>query len=990
MKKYLLKLRFLYFASLLFKVFLLITAAIITGIALSPFLPVNIILLLLSIPLSIYTTEKFLALITPRRFLWKIEEDNPWLDERLISYYELKKEDNIFVQRLEKELKDLLAQRKLQIKISLTRDFRILYSSIIILLLSLFINVKYFSGWYSKYRFPLDPGYTCIFADDSVLIRQPFQKEITYLIHCKKPQDRLLSVEDTVLKIKNFNPGRYYIKASTGKLRSTVSIVDILATPHVDSVKVESRGKTHKNEKSLLVKKGEKIRVDVYTDTDLKSILFLNSKPVYTGARHLSYTLKAENDFNMNILFQFGRLARRYHLFDAIVLNNLPPKIEIFEPRSLISDIPANMQAIIRGSVEDEDGIKRVILNYNIRNQSMKILLKRYTSIIPYDTFSLIFNLNEFNLLPGDELRFKIMAEDIYRLYAESEEYIFRFPTIDEIYDELNEEVATGMKTVQESRNMFENFEDRLEGYIDSLKFKTNLDEEAQKKLKSSLKEIITKLQYSQKKLENFQKVISRIKELSLSPDVIRNIEKISKLLDEIMNEELKDLFNNLQKISRTEDEKNLKDLASRIEKNRKKIIENLEFFEKLLERVKEEMEMERIFTKLDDLYTKRKDIRLQTQTGSNIDTLLQKEQEFKKELDSLNYTIQDMFRNYKDKETINKILNELKSLMNEVYSSQDNILSSMKKRNRMQAVQFQKEQESELGRILKQFKNLRSAMNAARTSELMHLLDKVRRELLFISLNLEDNLENENIFPYFYDALLKAREDLKEFSFMFLVGGTGLLRILDFATDSLASSPAKSLQGINLVILNLYRIYSAMQNQSKGQGMQDAMKILENLLKQQASLTKRTSGLLPLPLTFPVQSELERLLEEQKALESQLMEMYMKSNNEELRQKIYEALKEIDKAQQKLAQHKLTKDIIEHQRRALKHMLDAERALKEQKFSEKRYAEPPKPYTVHPPSELHYRTQIEEINRAMQELDKLAPEYQKIIRKYLLKLLED
>ncbi|MCD6131766.1 MAG: hypothetical protein J7J61_06675, partial [Candidatus Hydrothermae bacterium] len=150
------------------------------------------------------------------------------------------------------------------------------------------------------------------------------------------------------------------------------------------------------------------------------------------------------------------------------------------------------------------------------------------------------------------------------------------------------------------------------------------------------------------------------------------------------------------------------------------------------------------------------------------------------------------------------------------------------------------------------------------------------------------------------------------------------------------------------------------------------------------------TGGLLPLPFTYPVQSELEKLLEEQKALKSQLMEMYMKSSNEELRQKIYEALKEIDKAQQKLAGHKLTEDIIEHQRRALKHMLEAERALKEQRFSEKRYAEPPKPYIVPHPSELQYKTEIQEINRALQQIDKLDPTYQKIIRKYLLQLLED
>ena len=990
MKKYLLKLYFLYFASLVFKTFLLTTAAIVVGIAFSPLLPQKVILLVLSVLLSFYITEKFLLLFIPRRFLWRIEKDNPWLNERLVSYYELKKEDNIFVQRLEKELKDLLIQKKLRMRISFQREFRILYFSIIILFLSLLINVKYFSGWHNKYKFPLDPNYACIFADDSTFIKQPFHEKTTFLIHCKKPEVQILSIRDTVLKIKNFKPGRYYIKASVSKLKSTISIVDILPVPRVDSIKVKLGNKIYKNEKSLLIKRGEEFKLDVYVCGDFKSILFFNSEVIATGTGHLSYNGNATKDFTVDILFQSGLLTRRYHLFDAIVLNNLPPRIEIQVPRSLISDIPASMQLIIRGSVEDEDGIKRVVLNYRIRNQKMKILLKRYSTVIPYDTFSMIFNLDEFQLLPGEELRFKIMAQDIYGLYAESEEYIVRFPTLNEIYSELTEEVATGMKTVQESRSKFDDFQERLEGYIDSLKFKADLDEEAQKKLKNSLEEIITKLQNSQKSLENFQEVISRMRELSISPDIIKNIEKISKLLNVIMNEELKDLFNNLQKISKIEDEEKLKDIADRIAKNRKKIIENLEFFEKLLERVKEEMEMERIFTQLDDLYTKRKDIRLQTQTGLDMDTLFQEEQKFKKGLDSLNHSIQEKLKNYEDIKSVEKILNELKTSMDKVFSSQDKILSSVKKKRRKRAVQFQKEQESELGRILKQFKNLRNAMDAARSSELMHLLDKIRRELLFISLNLENNLKNESIFPYFHDALLKARDDLKEFSFMFLIGGTGLLKILDFAIDSLNSTPDKSLQSINLVILNLYRIYSAMQNQSKGQGMQDAMKILENLLKRQASLTRRTSGLLPLPFTYPVQSELEKLLEEQKALKSQLMEMYMKSSNEELRQKIYEALKEIDKAQQKLAEHKLTEDIIEHQRRALKHMLEAERALKEQRFSEKRYAEPPKPYIVPHPSELQYKTEIQEINRALQQIDKLDPAYQKIIRKYLLQLLED
>jgi len=990
MKKYLLKLYSLYFASLIFKTFLLTIAAIILGIAFSPLLPQKLILLVLSILLSFYITEKFLLLIIPQRFLWRIEKDNPWLKERLISYFELRKEDNIFVQRLEKELKDLLHQKKLRMKTSFKSEFRTLYFSIIILFLSLLINAKYFSGWYNKYRFPLEPGYACIFADDSTFVKQPFHKKITFLILRKKPEDQILSTRDTVLKIKNFKPGRYYIKASTSRLKSTVSIVDILPVPRVDSIKVKLGNKIYKNEKNLLIKKGEQFKLDVFVCEGVKTILFFNSEAVATGRKHLFYNGNATKDFSVDIMFQSGPLTRKYHLFDAIVLNNLPPRIEIQIPRSLISYVPEDMHLVIRGSVEDEDGIKQVALNYRIRNQKMKILLKRYSTMIPYDTFSMTLNLDEFQLLPGEELRFKIAAQDIYGLHSESEEYIVRFPTLDEIYSELTEEVTTGMETVQESRNKFDEFQERLEGYIDSLKFKEYLDEEAQKKLKNSLEEIVTRLQNSQKSLENFQKTISRMRELSISPDMIKNMEKISKLLNEIMNKELKDLFNNLQKISKIEDEEKLKDIADQITKNRKKIIENLEFFEKLLERVKEEMEMERIFIQLDDLYTKRKDIRLKTQTGLDMDTLFQEEQKFKKGLDSLNHSIQEKLKNYGDIKSVEKILNELKASMDKVYSLQEKILSSVKKKRRKRAIQFQKEQESELGRISKQFKNLRSTMNAARISELIHLLDKIRRELLFISLNLENNLKNENIFPYFHDALLKARSDLKRFSFMFLTSGTGLLKILDFAIDSLNSAPDKSLQGINLVILNLYKIYSAMQNQSKGQGMQDAMKILENLLKQQASLTKRTSALIPLPFTYPVQSELEKILEEQKALKSQLMEMYMKSNNEELRLKIYEALKEIDKAQQKLTQHKLTADIIEHQRRALKHMLEAERVLKEQRFSEKRYAEPPKPYIAPHPSELPYKTEINEINRALQQIDKLDPAYQKIIREYLLQLLED
>ncbi|MDI6851900.1 MAG: hypothetical protein QMD82_08215, partial [bacterium] len=103
--------------------------------------------------------------------------------------------------------------------------------------------------------------------------------------------------------------------------------------------------------------------------------------------------------------------------------------------------------------------------------------------------------------------------------------------------------------------------------------------------------------------------------------------------------------------------------------------------------------------------------------------------------------------------------------------------------------------------------------------------------------------------------------------------------------------------------------------------------------------------------------------------------------------EKIEQALKELQEVEDKLRKREFDNELIESQRKTLKHLLDAYGSYKKEEFTQKRYAEPAKPYQfVEPGTEKIVDPQ--KIGEILSEIENLPPQERRILREYYNKLL--
>lgn len=247
---------------------------------------------------------------------------------------------------------------------------------------------------------------------------------------------------------------------------------------------------------------------------------------------------------------------------------------------------------ILGGSVGDDYGVSQLSLHFRILNEKQNEVLSRSINIpISHNqlqqSFFYNWSVDSLKLNPGDQLDYFLQVWDNDgvngRKSTKTSRYTFLIPTADNLIADISKTQSQTEQKIDESSKKATKLQDQIEQANQKLKGKQSMDWQDKKMLediieqKQGLDQMIEKLKEENKLLEqkkdNFTEQDERIKEKA---------KQIQKLMEELLDEETKKLFEELQKLLQENAEMN------QIQKLLDKMNQNTNNLEKELERTLE------------------------------------------------------------------------------------------------------------------------------------------------------------------------------------------------------------------------------------------------------------------------------------------------------------------------------------------------------------------------------------------------------------------
>ncbi|MDP2173877.1 MAG: hypothetical protein Q8J62_08895 [Candidatus Cloacimonadaceae bacterium] len=660
------------------------------------------------------------------------------------------------------------------------------------------------------------------------------------------------------------------------------------------------------------------------------------------------------------------------------IIQDAPPQVKILYPGE---DVALNQTLVLPLiiSADDDFGLRNLELKYQVNDHAMQTIAIQ--TVIPNRLFNrdYLFDMKELGLLPGDRVLYwaEVYDNSPDQQKAVSAKYIARYPTIEEIYREIErqESKKTGelQSALEQTKDLQKDFEQKRRELLKQDK----LNWEDKKQLENILQNQENLSRQVEEIAQDFQQLIDKMQvNQAISPETMEKMMKIQELMQEISNEELekamKKFGDALQKIDPENLRKAMDNFKFSVEDFAKRIEQTLQ----LLESIKKEQavdkalqiskEMEKMQEALHDRSGDLKQDK--DKLAADQQSIMDKYQNLMEELKKIDAMLDPV----KDKET-KQMLSELVKDMQQGEAKKNMQQSKAKlgENNRSSAMSAQQEAMKKMRQFTTKLDQMKSSMGGGSQQEVVQALQNAIRELLIFSKKHEELAARYGNDPYQIMPDLIAHYDGIQLSLnklfaipqvtMFIppkfyidltdtnrayrelftgVGEMQYMRIPEYLT---------SIQkGINLMVYDLMQsMKSPSSGSGGGGGMQSLMQMLDSMSQEQMAMSMLTEQLMMQMqqqgggMDPAMQQQIQKLANDQQRLADNLKRALQ--NDPEAQKQgnaIKQIIEEAEAVARQLRSNQLSRDIMQRQENIVSRLLDAQRSINKRDTSQRRKGE--------------------------------------------------
>ncbi|MDD2331072.1 MAG: hypothetical protein PHI68_00310 [Candidatus Cloacimonetes bacterium] len=738
------------------------------------------------------------------------------------------------------------------------------------------------------------------------------------------------------------------------------------------------------------------------------------------------FQLLKPDTWYLEMIDELGRTSRPVEKSNSLIPDN-PPEIRLLYPGE---DVVLNQNLLLPLLLyaDDDFGLRNCSLKFQINDKpSQSILIQ---GIIPTKIFEkdYIFSLKDFALFPGDVITYWVEIYDNSpdNQIALSQKYKARFPSIEEIYREIElQETARKdelRSALDKSKDLMQDFEEKRRELLK----KDDLNWDDQKQLEEVLLNQENISEDVDRIAENYQNLIEKMQaNEALSPETLEKMMKIQQLMEEISNEELlkamEKFQNSLQKMNTEDLKKAMENFKFSMEDFSKKIEQTLD----LLESIKKEQAVQKALQISEEMEKLQKALHEKTPDQQKSPSDLAREQQsITDKYDNLTEElkkIDQMLDSNKDQKA-KQMLSDLQKQMQQSSADQDMKSSqrALEQNQRSASMQAQEQAMQKMRIFTQRLAEMKNSMGGGSAQEVMQAMQTAIRELLIFSKKHEDTAARFDKDPYqiindiiaqyegiqiVLNKLYSNPQTLMYIPPKFFIDLTFAYQnyrdlftlVSDMQYYRLPELLSNIQSGLNLMI---YDLMQAMQNQSSGSGggggMQSLIQMLEQMGQEQMAMNFLTEQLLKQMQEQggrgdpAMQKQIQKLANDQQRLADNLKRALQ--NNPEAQKQgnaIQQIVEEAEAVARQLKNNQLNRDILNRQEQIISKLLDAQRSINKREFSQKRKAE-----TAKQQEWQRKKTDLDfdalRRSAALEANSKLYPqEYQQVIIRYLKHLNE-
>lgn len=768
---------------------------------------------------------------------------------------------------------------------------------------------------------------------------------------------------------------------------------------------------------------------DVISKSTLENenLFSLSAKP----SESMTYFIHPKNEF----VHQADSLS--YYIE---VNPDLPPSIRVQEQ----ADSTNTKRLFFSGVINDDYGFKK--LEFYRKKSTDKQAVKQNITIKKSQnaqTFFHYLDLDELAINAGEELSYYFVVWDNDAVNGSkstrSQNFYFKAPTLEEISEKLEETNEAIKSSMEEHIEMAQ----QLQKELDELNKKLLDKEELSWEDKKQVKELLKKQQELQENVQNLEKQnAKKNKEKSeyqeLSEEILQKQALLEKLFEELMTDEMKELYEELEEMMENLDKDKLQEKLEEIKLSNEDLEKELDRNLELLKQFEFEQKMEENIEKMKALAEEQEALSEESEDkSSDKEDLKEKQDKLNEEFSKLEEEMEKAEKMNDELEDSNQ-LSDMEKLQEETSNDMQESSDQLEKNKKNKASKSQKAASEKMQKMAMQMKMDMQAMSNDKAAEDMDALRQILENLVELSLDQEavmdtlavtdpqdpkyiemireQNLlkEDASLIADSLYALSKRQVQIapsinREMSSINYNFDKSLEHMAERQTNDAGFRNQNIMTSANNLALLLNEILDQMQQQMAnnmpgnqscekpgGQGqatsgkMKNIKKQMEKQLEQMRESLKKGSQKNGEKMGEGKAKELAKMAAKQEAMRQQLQEMSEQMQEGEDGENggnkgLKEAIKKMEENETDIVNNRINQETIKRQEEIMVRLLEVENAEREQEKEKKRESQQASQQKREQPNEfLEYQKQKLKQAELLQSIPpSLRPFYKDKVNEY-------
>ena len=525
-----------------------------------------------------------------------------------------------------------------------------------------------------------------------------------------------------------------------------------------------------KNSGDIIIPEGTEVTWKIKSSYVDKIHFITRDTTIYieSNNNHNEHSQKIFNDLNYSILPEGS---------DAILGNKMDYRIKVVEdeyPRIKIKTIHDSINPLMlfhSGIIADDYGFKKLSFCFQNKDTLGTILIP-----IPKKTFQHKFNyglnIKDLGFVLGDEFTYYFEVFDNDGINGpksvRSSLETFKTPSEKEIKSILAENKESIKEQLQKNMLEAQNLQKEFELIKNTMLEKQKMDWQDKTRINQFLshqrefENNLEKLRFENDK-NNFQKE-------QLSPqeeNLLRKQEQINELFNQLMDEDMKKLYNELEKLMDEFNERKTKEIIEEINLSNEELEKELDRTLEMFKQMEFDEQLENIIKDLKELSKKQNKIAQETKENREFsnEELQKNQEELNREFENIEEDIQNLNQKNDELENKRNIKNTTEQ-QNQIKKEQKKSLEELGKNNKNKASKIQKNASQKMENLANEIKEMQQEMQQKGQMEDINRLRQILENLISLSVEQEDlmrKIKKINRFDPQFAALATKQGDLKE-----------------------------------------------------------------------------------------------------------------------------------------------------------------------------------------------------------------------------------